>query len=443
MVDKMVRNDGKKSNPIEISMNKNNKNAKFNQELLEFLAGLGKSLTAAGISVTAVQSILYDIARAYSVKAEILIFTTFLIIKLGDEESSPLTTVNKISGLSHLNQVSELYELIYLAEKAEISPKEGQKRLKEITCQKHRFGILGIIIGYVLFAMGLGMLLQPTPQQLLVSGLLGGLVSILLIISENRPRLTLILPVLSAFIVSTIFFWGAKEGFILGSFTLLIPALAYFLPGATLTTGMFELASGDLISGASRTIYGVTILFLLLFGVLIGIQITGLSQQDLLSTAIHVNPLGWVPLAGILLFALGMFLFMSMRTKDLPWVILVLYIAFFGQQTGNYFVGSFFGAFLGSMLMTISGTLIGRSPHRTPSFVSTISAFWFLVPGSLGFIGLATLIGRNYLTAVNDLILLVMTIVAISLGLLVGAAIAEPLKLQKIKSKFYRDSNNK
>ena len=433
-----------KNNKMNISSHKNgSRGKKFNHELLEFMAGLGKSLTSAGISVTAVQSILYDIARAYDVKAEILIFTTFLIIKLGDEESSPLTTVNQISGLSHLNQVSELYELIYLAEKAEISPKEGQKRLKKIMCQKHRFGVLGIILGYILFALGLGMLLQPTPQQLIVSGVLGGIVSLLLILSENRPRLTLILPVIAAFVVSTIFFWGVKEGLVLGSFTLLVPALAYFLPGATLTTGMFELASGDLISGASRTIYGVTILFLLLFGVLIGIQVTGLSQQDFLVAATHTSIFGWAPLVGILLFAMGMFLFMSMRTKDLPWVILVLYIAFFGQQVGNYFIGSFFGAFLGSLFMTISGTLIGRSPKRTPSFVSTISAFWFLVPGSLGFIGLATLIGQNYLTAVNDLILLVMTVVAISLGLLVGAAIAEPLRLQKIKSKFYRESKNK
>ena len=107
------------------------------------------------------------------------------------------------------------------------------------------------------------MLLQPTPQQLLISGILGGIVSLLLILSENKPRLTLILPVVAAFIVSTILFWGVKEGLILvGSFTILVPALAYFLPGATLTTGMFELASGDMISGASRTIYGVTILFL-------------------------------------------------------------------------------------------------------------------------------------------------------------------------------------
>jgi|GEM_PF-3625223 len=90
--------------------------------MLEFLTGLGKSLTSAGISVTAVQSILEDITEAYNVKAEIIVLPTVLLIKLGNEESAPLTAVNQLSGSLPLHQVSKLYELIYKAEKAEISP---------------------------------------------------------------------------------------------------------------------------------------------------------------------------------------------------------------------------------------------------------------------------------------------------------------------------------
>ena len=137
---------------------------------------------------------------------------------------------------------------------------------------------------------------------------------------------------------------------------MLLPALAYFLPGATLTTGMFELAYGEIISGASRVVYGTAILFLILFGVLVGIQITGIPPQNFL-VANSMNALGWwAPYLGVLIFAVGMYLFMSIRNKDLPWVILILYIAFFGQQAGNYFVGGFFGAFSGSLLMAISAT---------------------------------------------------------------------------------------
>jgi uncharacterized membrane protein YjjB (DUF3815 family) len=129
---------------------------------------------------------------------------------------------------------------------------------------------------------------------------------------------------------------------------------------------------------------------------------------------------------------MGMYLFMSIRNKDLPWVLLILYVAFIGEQIGNYLVGGFFGGFLGSFLMAVSGTIIEKSEHKTPSFVSILPAFWVLVPGSLGFISLATLAGQNFSASVTSGLLMILTIVSISLGLLVGAVVMEPLKNKKI-----------
>jgi len=400
--------------------------------LMEFLTELGKALTASGISVVDITSILEKIAIAYKTKAEILVFPTMILIKIGEQESAPLNAANQKPGFLPLNQVSEIYELIYRAEAAEISPTEGKKCLRKILSEKHQFGPIGILIGYVLFSMGIGMLLQPTPEQLVVSGVLGAIVGFLLILSRGRTRFLLILPVIAALIVSSLFLYGTKVGLLTGSVAMLLPALAYFLPGATLTTGMFELAYGEIISGASRVIYGTAILFLILFGVLVGIQITGITPQNLF-VANSMNGLGWwAPYLGVIIFAVGMYLFMSIRNKDMPWVILILYIAFFGQQLGNHFVGGFFGAFSGSLLMAISGTIIERRDHKTPSFVSIMPAFWILVPGSLGFISLATFVSQNYFAAITDAIVVAMTIVAISLGLLLGAVITEPLKEREI-----------
>jgi len=400
--------------------------------LMEFLTELGKALTASGISVVDITSILEKIAIAYKTKAEILVFPTMILIKIGEQESAPLNAANQKPGFLPLNQVSEIYELIYRAEAAEISPTEGKKCLRKILSEKHQFGPIGILIGYVLFSMGIGMLLQPTPEQLVVSGVLGAIVGFLLILSRGRTRFLLILPVIAALIVSSLFLYGTKVGLLTGSVAMLLPALAYFLPGATLTTGMFELAYGEIISGASRVIYGTAILFLILFGVLVGIQITGITPQNLF-VANSMNGLGWwAPYLGVIIFAVGMYLFMSIRNKDMPWVILILYIAFFGQQLGNHFVGGFFGAFSGSLLMAISGTIIERRDHKTPSFVSIMPAFWILVPGSLGFISLATFVSQNYFAAITDATVVAMTIVAISLGLLLGAVITEPLKEREI-----------
>ena len=88
----------------------NTKNGESIHGMFEFLTELGKALTAAGISVTAVQSILEDITEAYNVKAEIIVFPTVLLIKLGNEESAPLTAANQLPGSLPLHHVSELYK---------------------------------------------------------------------------------------------------------------------------------------------------------------------------------------------------------------------------------------------------------------------------------------------------------------------------------------------
>ncbi len=155
---------------------------------------------------------------------------------------------------------------------------------------------------------------------------------------------------------------------------------------------MYELASQELVSGSSRVIYACMLLLLLLFGVLMGMQLNGFPQQEF--TAIKItSSFIYSPYLGAVLFATGIYLFLSVRRSDFPWILLVLYTALLGQQIGNLIAGGLLGAFLGALSMT----------------------------------GLANLIGKNYLTSIAEIGLFAMTVVAIALGLLVGALLTEPL----------------
>ena len=67
--------------------------------LIDFLTELGKALTASGISVVDITSILERIAHAFGEEAEILIFPTMILIKIGDHESAPLNAANQKPGV--------------------------------------------------------------------------------------------------------------------------------------------------------------------------------------------------------------------------------------------------------------------------------------------------------------------------------------------------------
>lgn len=398
-------------------------------QLLKFLTELSRALTTAGIAVMSIESILKKICQAYGFKAEeVISLPTFLIIKIADDNSKALEVTLQKPGVLPLDQVSRLYELINQAGNAEITPEQGIRRINEIINVKRQHNYIKNILGYALFSTGLGMLFLPTFNGLFFCGALGAIAGLILAYSENKTKLTLVLPVLTAFIVSTVFFLGVKQGIINGSLTIMVPALAYFIPGAVLSTGMFELAANNLVSGAARLVQGVVILLLLLFGVIVGLQVAGLPEDYIIANT--ATPLyWWAPYIGVLIFALGMYLLMCIRNRDMLGVLIVLFTTFLGQQAGNYLLGGLFGAFIGSVIMTMIGTFLERSKLRTPYYVSIIPAFWILVPGALGFISLAALMGQNYSFSIASLIQVALTFVAISTGLLIGAVIADPLKI--------------
>lgn len=398
-------------------------------QLLKFLTELSRALTTAGIAVMSIESILKKICQAYGFKAEeVISLPTFLIIKIADDDSKALEVTLQKPGVLPLDQVSRLYELINQAVNAEITPEQGIRRINEIINVKRQHNYIKNILGYALFSTGLGMLFLPTFKGLFFCGALGAIAGLILAYSEDKTKLTLVLPVLTAFTVSTVFFLGVKQGIINGSLTIMVPALAYFIPGAVLSTGMFELAANNLVSGAARLVQGVVILLLLLFGVIVGLQVAGLPEDYIIAnTAIPLY--WWAPYIGVLIFALGMYLLMCIRNKDMLGVLIVLFTTFLVQQAGNYLLGGLFGAFIGSVIMTMLGTFLERSKLRTPYYVSIIPAFWILVPGALGFISLAALVGQNYFSSIASLIQVALTFVAISTGLLIGAVIADPLKI--------------
>lgn len=391
---------------------------------MEFLEELSRALIASGNSVTETERILRSIAGSLGVMVEVSVLPTMLIIKMGGDVSR-MSLAAQSPGFIPLHQVTEIYRLIDDVKEGCVDPESALDKLVSIKRSPHRSGRLGMFSGYILLSVGIAFLIQPDLSLITYSSFLSLIAGFLIVMSYGNERLSLIMPVLASFTVSSVAFFMIGEGLMTGNLSLLVPPLIYFIPGVTITTGMYELASQELVSGSSRVIYACMLLLLLLFGVLMGMQLNGFPQQEF--TAIKItSSFIYSPYLGAVLFAAGIYLFLSVRRSDFPWILLVLYTALLGQQIGNLIAGGLLGAFLGALSMTVTARGI-EIAGKTSHFVTLYPAFWFLAPGSIGFIGLANLIGKNYLTSIAEIGLFAMTVVAIALGLLVGALLTEPL----------------
>jgi uncharacterized membrane protein YjjB (DUF3815 family) len=187
-----------------------------------------------------------------------------------------------------------------------------------------------------------------------------------------------------------------------------------------LAIATMETAAGQLVSGASRLVSGFVQLALLAFGIVAAGVLVKASPADFVDH--RVAGLGaWAGWAGVLVFAVGIWLHFSAPLRSLPWMLLVLYIAFAGQVIGDAFFGGQISGFFGAVAMTPVVLWVERLPNGPPKLVTFLPAFWLLVPGAAGLIGITQIVGNGLGVASRALSDVLVTIISISLGVLIGA----------------------
>jgi uncharacterized membrane protein YjjB (DUF3815 family) len=102
--------------------------------------------------------------------------------------------------------------------------------------------------------------------------------------------------------------------------------------------------------------------------------------------------------------------------------LFVLLVAWVGQLIGDRLIGASASGFCGALAMTPVALAVARIANGPPSQVTFLPAFWMLVPGALGLIGMTELVGDVATVTADSLVQPVVSIVAIALGVLCGVS---------------------
>jgi uncharacterized membrane protein YjjP (DUF1212 family) len=388
--------------------------------LRQLLVELGTAMVAAGDAVDNVEDSLRRIVAAFGIEdVQIALLPTSMFIEMGGGHSSSVQFSAQVGPPLRLDQIGELYELVKDLEHRRLTPDAGLERLRNIYRRRPAFGWPLRVLGHGVLTAGLALLLQPTPTGVAVGFVLGLLVGLLKL--PNLPTLRLIFPIVAAFLIAVVVFGAARFLHIDNPIRLLVAPLVTFLPGALLAVATMELAAGEMVSGSSRLVSGVVQLALLAFGIVAGAALVNAPQSYLLDH--KVAGLGyWAAWLGVFVFAFGVFLHFSAPVSSLPWLLLVLVAAFAGQSVGSALFGGELSGFFGALVMTPLALWVERLRRGPPKLVTFLPAFWLLVPGATGLIGVTTIVGTGANVATSVFRDTLGSIIAISLGVLIGAA---------------------
>jgi len=394
-------------------------------ELQAFVVRLGAAMNAAGEPVHQVQERLTRVAGAYGAgAARITAFPTYLMVAMGRGEPAALELTATLAPTPRLDQIAALDELARRAEHGEVPPGDGLVALDEIANMQPRYGRLLGIVGYAVLTAGLCLVLHPSPRDVAAAAVLGALVGLLRTFTERHLSLQVLSPVIAAFGVSALGALAVEHGLTGQGLSAMVASLVVFLPGATLTTAVLELATGQVVSGSSRLVAGAMQLAMLAFGIIAGIEAVGVPSAVVFSGSGQL--LGaWAPWVGVAVFACGVMVANSTPGRAFPGLLVVLIAAWGGQVLGNALFGGYVSAFVGALVMTPVAYWVSRIPSAMPPHASFLPGFWLLVPGALGLIGLTQLAGDADAAGSQDLVATVVSIFAIAIGVLAGTLLVD------------------
>jgi uncharacterized membrane protein YjjP (DUF1212 family) len=331
-------------------------------------------------------------------------------------------TYEAAKGSLRLDQAADVRTIRYRLLQGLMSVDDAISELLQLAAKPPRYPRWLANVGWVGIATGIGLILQPGWANVAFAALGSVIVLVLLRLGERFPLVATLLPTLAAFVLACLVFGASDAGLLQGPLRTLLPPLAVLLPGALIVTAMSELAAGDMMAGSARLIFGGVQILLFTLGIVAAARLLAVPAGELGN--VRVSEIGWwAAPVGLVMLSLGVGLLESPSLRLLPWIFGVLVIAFAAQTLGQQVASTTVGSFLGATAASLGSYLVEAIRPELPRLVVFLPAFWLLVPGSLGVLTATALVidtDRALQTAIN----VFAVISAITLGLLVGSAVA-------------------
>lgn len=389
------------------------------------LAWLGCALLAGGMPVHEVEEDLREVAAGLGhPRAQVACSPTAVTLTLASGEPA---TFERVEGGVRLDQLAEASVLEAGLRTGTISVAEALERLARLRAQPHRYPRGGLLAGGILAGVGIALVLAPSWPSVLFAALIAPWTVLLMVLARHSTMVRTLIPFFAAFIAALIAFLAAQQGLLESPLWTLVAPIAVLLPGAVIVTGLSELAAGSIVAGTARLGHGTTQLLLFALGLGAAVALLRVPVEDL-DTA-RPGDLGWWgPLVGVVVVTVAISLMESVSISMVPWLLVTILATFLALTAGNAVSDApWLGAFLGAAAASLTATVVEFLRPQVPRVIAFLPSFWLLVPGSLGLVSL-TRVGVEPDAVVSAVGSVTIVVAAIALGIIVGAALARPLR---------------
>jgi uncharacterized membrane protein YjjP (DUF1212 family) len=362
-------------------------------QIRRFILKLGKMLHKYGSPSFRLEAYLTEIATHFGLHASFNSTPTTLSIVLWSDrhEDEYNHSARMQPGELDMNSLSRTDELAYQLLSGDISLAEADKHLDEIDVMPSPYGKSLTGVAFSLSTSAFAMLMGAGWSEIIYSGLLGGMVYFWTLWALRSKRVNLMLEPVASFSVgfmACVINHYSSSGF--NIWLIILSSLIILVPGLSLTIGLAELSSRNLVSGTARVMDATMQLFKLYFGAFLGVSLGYqlFGQQEL---AIAVTLPFWVNWLGVFMLSVGLVAIFRTPMKHVPWAITSTFIAYAASTWSSSYLENGLGAFVGAFALGVFANIFSRIANA-PSTIVAMPGLIVLVPGSKTYIGLNSFI---------------------------------------------------
>ncbi|MGE6757970.1 threonine/serine ThrE exporter family protein [Corallococcus interemptor] len=308
-----------------------------------------------------------------------------------------------------------------------LTPAEGARRVEDILARPERYGPALQLLCWMLAGASAALLFGGGWKEMGVSSVSSLAIGTLDLLTRKQPTTARVLEPVAAVLSAA--FAGIAAHFFgpLHNEVATLAGLIVLLPGLTLTIAVNEVATRNLISGTSRLTHAALIFLQLGFGAALGSRVATVLPPVPTPPLPAVMPPG-AAIVALVVAGFAIAVLFRARPRDWGWIALAGAAAFMGARLGALLLGPQLGAFAGALLLGVGSNALARLRNR-PAVTTVVPGLMLLVPGSVGFRSLASLLERDVVAGVDTAFSMLMVAVALAAGLLSANAIMPSRKV--------------
>ena len=391
-----------------------------------FVLELARALHRYGTPAHRLEEALAVICRELGLTAELFATPTTIIISFGEPRELRTRMLRVDTGELDMAKLARVDALADEVAAGRVHPAEGSIRLAQITAAPRVWSRPMSTLVYAITAAAIVVFFGGSARDVAAAGAVGLLIGVLSLFMSRTTAQMQVFELVGAFVAS--FASGAASALVPGvsSAAVTVAALVVLLPGLSLTTAMIELATRMLIAGTARLMGAVIVLLELVIGVAIGER----AARELFAPhveIVHALP-SWAQWPALLAASIAVAIVVQAERRALPWIVLACAVGYAGAREGAVVLGPEIGVLAGAFALGVLCNLYARVLDR-PAQVLLVPALLVIVPGSVGFRGMASLLGHDTLTGVETTFATFVVAMAIVAGLLVANATLSPRRV--------------